>query len=119
MKRILSILLCLMAFLAFGCTNEDDATVVAIFGTPSSYIVNCGDKIYIDITATTLNSTLTDISVTADHNEESLYEGMLKAIEIATSNPDFSEREALIKQFSAESVSAIIEQGLNRTCTKR
>lgn len=57
--------------------------------------------------------------VQCDHNEESLYEGMLKAIEIATSNPDFSEREALIKQFSAESVSAIIEQGLNRTCTKR
>ena len=57
--------------------------------------------------------------VQCDHNEDSLYEGMLKAIEIATSNPDFSERDTLIKQFSAESVTAIIEQGLIRTCTKR
>ena len=88
MKRILSILLCLMAFLAFGCTNEDDATVVAIFGTPSSYIVNCGDKIYIDITATTLNSTLTDISVTAFDPEH----GKDEIISINPGTKEYRER---------------------------
>ena len=79
-----------MAFLASGCTNEDDATVVAIFGTPSSYIVNCGDKVYIDVTVTTLNSTLTDISVTAfdpEHGKD----------EIVSINPGTKEyRERII-----------------------
>lgn len=76
MKRILSILLFSMAFLSSGCTNEDDATVVAIYGAPSSYIVNCGDKIYIDVTVTTLNNTLTDISMTAfdpEHGKDEIF----------------------------------------------
>ena len=46
--------------------------------------------------------------VQCDHNEESLYEGMLRAIEIANSNPDFSEREPLIKEFSIERVSGLL-----------
>ncbi len=56
--------------------------------------------------------------VQCDHNEESLYNGMLRAIEVATSNPDFSEREAIIESFSAESVAAVLERGLKRVCSK-
>lgn len=54
--------------------------------------------------------------VQCDHNEDSLYEGMLRAIEIADSNPDFSERDELIKAFSIESVSAKFHQGLLDIC---
>ncbi len=54
--------------------------------------------------------------VQCDHNEDSLYEGMLRAIEIADSNPDFSEREPLIKEFSIEEVSARFHKGLQAIC---
>ena len=54
--------------------------------------------------------------VQCDHNEDSLYEGMLRAIEIADSNPDFSERKELIKEFSIETVSARFWRGLQATC---
>lgn len=50
--------------------------------------------------------------VQCDHNEESLYEGMLRAIEVAKSNPDFSERDELNRSFTAESVTAVLERGL-------
>ena len=50
--------------------------------------------------------------VQCDHNEESLYEGMLRAIEVARSNPDFSERDRLNRSFTAESVTAVLERGL-------
>lgn len=56
--------------------------------------------------------------VQCDHNEDSLYEGMLRAIEIADSNPDFSEREELIKEFSIETVSARFWRGLQAICNK-
>ena len=46
------------------------------------------------------------------HNEDSLYEGMLRAIEIAKSNPDFTERDRLNRDFSADSVTAVLERGL-------
>jgi glycosyltransferase involved in cell wall biosynthesis len=52
--------------------------------------------------------------VQCDHNEESLYEGMLRAIEVADSNPDFSERDALIEQFSSERVGAKLYEGLQQ-----
>ena len=54
--------------------------------------------------------------VQCDHNEDSLYEGMLRAIEVADSNPDFSEREDIIKEFSIETVSARFWQGLQAIC---
>lgn len=54
--------------------------------------------------------------VQCDHNEDSLYEGMLRAIEVADSNPDFSEREEVIKQFSIETVSARFWRGLQDIC---
>lgn len=50
--------------------------------------------------------------VQCHHNEESLYEGMLRAIEVAKSNPDFSERDRLNRSFTAESVTAVLERGL-------
>ena len=54
--------------------------------------------------------------IQCDHNEESLYNGMLRAIEVADSNPDFSEREPLIKEFSIERVSDKLWQGLQEIC---
>ena len=57
--------------------------------------------------------------VQCDHNEDSLYEGMLRAIEVADSNPDFSEREALIKEFSIETVSARFWRGLQAICNSQ
>ena len=54
--------------------------------------------------------------VQCDHNEESLYQGMLRAIELADSNPDFSEREELIKEFSIECVSEKMRKGLENIC---
>lgn len=54
--------------------------------------------------------------IQCDHNEESLYNGMLRAIEVADSNPDFSEREPLIKEFSIERVSGKLWQGLQEIC---
>ena len=50
--------------------------------------------------------------VQCDHTEESLYEGMLRAIEVARSNPDFSERDELNRSFTAKSVTAVLERGL-------
>jgi glycosyltransferase involved in cell wall biosynthesis len=54
--------------------------------------------------------------VQCDHNEESLYQGMLRAIEVADSNPDFSERNKLIEDFSVEKVSEKLWRGLQRVC---
>lgn len=56
--------------------------------------------------------------IQCDHNEDSLYEGMLRAIEVANSNPDFSEREPLIKLFSTESGGATLRKGLEDICSK-
>lgn len=56
--------------------------------------------------------------VQCDHNEDSLYEGMLRAIEVAKSNPDFSERDSIIEKFSPESVTAVLQEGLSRICSK-
>ena len=57
--------------------------------------------------------------VQCDHNEDSLYEGMLRAIEVAGSNPDFSEREPIIKEFSIEQVSAKFYRGLQEICASK
>ena len=57
--------------------------------------------------------------IQCDHNEDSLYNGMLRAIELADSNPDFSEREPLIKEFSIECVSEKMRVGLETICGKR
>ena len=49
--------------------NEDDATTVIVTATPSSYIVKSGDKVYIDIYASTLNEALKEVSVTTFDSE--------------------------------------------------
>ena len=57
--------------------------------------------------------------VQCDHNEESLYEGMLRAIEVADSAPDYSERDALIEEFSVERVGAILNDSLKQLCAAK
>ena len=53
-----------------GCIhNEDDATTVIVTATPSSYIVKSGDKVYVDIYASTLNEALKEVSVTTFDSE--------------------------------------------------
>ena len=68
MKRLLTLLS--LAALMTGCMqNEDDATTVIVTATPSSYIVKSGDKVYIDIYASTLNEALKEVSVTTFDSE--------------------------------------------------
>lgn len=55
--------------------------------------------------------------VQCDHNEESLYNGMIRAIEVADSSPDFSERDSLIEEFSVERVGAILNESLKQICS--
>ncbi len=57
--------------------------------------------------------------VQCDHNEDSLYEGMLRAIDISDSSPDFSERDALIEQFSIERVATILNNSLKEICNTK
>lgn len=57
--------------------------------------------------------------IQCDHNEDSIYEGMLKAIEIANSNPDFSERASIVERFSTERVVEVLQDGLNRICNTK
>ena len=56
--------------------------------------------------------------VQCDHNAESMYEGMLRAIEVADSNPDYSERNALIDSFSIERVGAMLKASLEEVTSK-
>lgn len=68
MKRLLTLLS--LAALMTGCMqNEDDATTVVVTATPSSYIVKSGDKVYVDIYASTLNEALKEVSVTTFDSE--------------------------------------------------
>ena len=68
MKRLLTLLS--FAVVMTGCmNNEDDATPVIVTATPSSYIVKSGDKVYIDIYASTLNEALKEVSVTTFDSE--------------------------------------------------
>lgn len=56
-------------FAAISCINENDATVVAIYAEPSSYIVESGDKIYLDLEVSTLNNILTEVEVSTFDSE--------------------------------------------------
>ncbi len=46
--------------------------------------------------------------VQCDHNPESLYEGMVKAMEMAGEEQDYHERDALVKAFSVEHVCSVL-----------
>lgn len=75
MKRLLPLLLSLV-LLTTGCFNENDATVVTIFAEPSSTIVKSGDKVYIDTKVATLNTTLTNVTVTSfdpEHGKKEIH----------------------------------------------
>ena len=52
--------------------------------------------------------------VQCNHCEESMYQGMKRALELASTEQDFSERGALINLFSATSVGEVLWSGLKR-----
>lgn len=56
--------------------------------------------------------------ILSEHSAESFYRAMTLALERAHSNPDYSEREAVIKQFSIEEVSSILYNDLVELCGK-
>jgi hypothetical protein len=75
MRQFFLILLSLSLLTA--CLNEDDATVVAIHAVPSSNVVKSGDMFYIDVQVTTLNNTLTDVSISSfdsEHGKTEFYQ---------------------------------------------
>lgn len=57
--------------------------------------------------------------IQCDHNEESLYQGMVKALAMAESEQDYSERKPLIEQFSIEHVCDIFRNDLERLCSRQ
>lgn len=54
--------------------------------------------------------------VQADHSADSMYEGMLRALELAEQEQDFTEREPLIVEFSAKHVCKVLWNDLQRVC---
>lgn len=50
--------------------------------------------------------------IQCDHNEDSLYEGLVRAIEMGAVEQDYSEREPVIKAFSIEEVGGIFWRDL-------
>ena len=57
--------------------------------------------------------------IQCDHNADSLYNGMKRALEMANEQQDYSERESLIKEFSAEYVGAKLWKDLLKVCGKQ
>ena len=57
--------------------------------------------------------------VQCDHNEDSLYSGMVRALALAESEQDYSERDAIIDKFSIDSVTTIFREDLERLCGGR
>lgn len=60
-----------------GCTNEEDATTVVIYAQPSTQIAKAGDKIYVDISVSTINNILTNVSISAfdsEHGKTDIYD---------------------------------------------
>ena len=52
--------------------------------------------------------------IQCNHNADSLYEGLIKAMKIADSNPDFSERNDVIQQFSIKTVGRKLADDLQK-----
>ena len=52
--------------------------------------------------------------IQCDHNADSLYDGLIKALNIADSNPDFSERDNIIDQFSIKTVGQKLANDLHK-----
>lgn len=56
--------------------------------------------------------------IQCDHNEDSLYQGMVRALKMAQSEQDYTERQPLIEQFSIENVCTIFRNNLEYLCSK-
>lgn len=56
--------------------------------------------------------------IQCDHNEDSLYEGMLQALALGCEEQDYSEREAVIEKFSIENVTSLLKHDLEEVCSK-
>ncbi|MBE6208844.1 MAG: glycosyltransferase family 4 protein [Rikenellaceae bacterium] len=52
--------------------------------------------------------------IQCNHNADSLYEGLIKAMNMADSNPDFSERNDVIQQFSIKTVGRKLADDLQK-----
>ena len=50
--------------------------------------------------------------IQCDHNEDSLYEGLMRAMSLATKEQDYTERNELIERFSIESVTSLFKRDL-------
>ena len=56
--------------------------------------------------------------IQCEHGSESMYNGMLKALEMSATEQDYSERAPLIEKFSIETVSDKLLQDLKDLCRK-
>ncbi len=54
--------------------------------------------------------------IQCDHDADSLYEGMKRALEMGSVEQDYSEREHIIEQFSIERVGSILRDDLRKLC---
>lgn len=57
--------------------------------------------------------------IQCDHNADSLFEGMKKALAMGSSEQDYSEREPIIEKFSIESVGSIFVNDLRTLCGEK
>lgn len=53
----------LSSLILCGCFPEDDATIVSIYAYPSTYEINCGEKMYIDVNISTLNENVESVMI--------------------------------------------------------
>jgi hypothetical protein len=56
--------------------------------------------------------------IQCDHNAESLYQGMLKALELSQTEQDYSERADVIQKFSIEQVGLTLYNDLQKLTNK-
>lgn len=63
MRRLLAFLTIMTA--GVGCYSEHDASVVAIHVNPSATVLSSGEKMYFDLSVSTLNNTIEDLEVTS------------------------------------------------------
>ena len=54
--------------------------------------------------------------IQCDHNEDSFYEGLMRAMELSQSEQEYSEREPLIKAFSIDVVCSIFWEDIKALC---
>jgi len=64
-----SILLIFLSLVLYGCFSEKDASVMVLLADPSSSSAVVGEKIYFDVSASTLNDMVSEFSVTSFDSE--------------------------------------------------